>query len=237
MFSYGTLRREVYRCKVKRVNSPQKPVARVRNARGDGARLRDEIVSAATVLLQSGPAESVTLRAVARAAGITAPSIYRHFGSVDDILRAVIEQTFAELEERLRDAVADAAGSEKVWNAARAYLAFAQDRPEQYRLLFGGAWNAADLPDEATREREERAQLGLESLQILIDALAAAVAAGVSASTDPARDAVALWTGLHGLATLRRTTPLFPWPADMEGHLIRRLARLEPESAAATPTS
>jgi AcrR family transcriptional regulator len=209
-----------------RVNSSETSVARVRNARGDGARLRDEIVSAATALLQAGPAESITLRSVARAAGITAPSIYRHFDSVDDILRAVIEQTFAELEQRLRDAVADAAAAQQVWNAARAYLAFAQERPEQYRLLFGGAWNAADLPAGATREREERAQLGLESLQILIDAIAAAVAAGSSASTDPETDAVALWTGLHGLATLRRTTPLFPWPADMADHLIRLLAHL-----------
>lgn len=208
------------------MNTSDTPAARVRNPRGDGARLRDEIVDAAATLLRSGPAESITLRAVARTAGITAPSIYRHFDSVDTILRAVIERTFTELEITLRDAAAQATGADQVWNVSRAYFAFAQEHPEQYRLLFGGAWNAANLAPEQHVERRARENLGLETMQVLVDAIAAASADGSSTSTDAFADAVALWVGLHGLATLRRATPLFPWPTDTERRIIQTLARL-----------
>lgn len=207
------------------MSSPETPTTRVRNARGDGARLRDEIVDAATMLLQTCPAEMITLRAIARATGVTAPSIYRHFDSVDGILRAVIEETFAQLEKTLRAATVST-GADGVWDVSRAYLAFAQDHPEQYRLLFGGAWNAADIAPDALDERRERARIGIETLQVLIDAIAAAVAKGSSASTDPSSDAVALWIALHGLASLRRTTPLFPWPPAIEESIIRSAAHL-----------
>lgn len=215
----------------------ESPGSRVRNARGDGARLRDEIVDAAAALLESGPAESITLRAVARTAGITAPSIYRHFDSVDAILRAVIERTFAELEVRLTDAVAHETGAEQIWSVSRAYFTFALEHPEQYRLLFGGAWNAANLDPDQHVERRERESLGLETMQILIDAIAAASAEGSSTSTDHTADAVALWVGLHGLATLRRATPLFPWPTDIERRVIQTLAHLGDADQGAAPRS
>ena len=55
-------------------------VGRPRNARGDGAKLREEIVAAAIVLMDASPdAPELTLRSVARQVGITAPAIYPHF--------------------------------------------------------------------------------------------------------------------------------------------------------------
>lgn len=208
------------------VKNPETSTSRVRNARGDGERLRDEIVAAATTLLQSSDAESVTLRAIARVAGITAPSIYRHFDNVDSILRAVIEVTFADLETTLRAAGSNRSGEQQVWEVSRAYLGFARDHPGQYRLLFGGAWNAATVDPEDLREREERGQIGQEAFRVLVEAIAAAAHDGASISTDPAADATALWVGLHGLASLRRTTPLFPWPTSVESTIIRSLARM-----------
>lgn len=233
------------------VKSSQPATVRVRNARGDGSRLRQEILDAATGLLQSGDAETVTLRAIARAAGITAPSIYRHFESVDAVLRTVVEDTFAELEDVLRQARAGSTGEQQVWAVSRAYLAFADEHPGRYRLLFGGAWNAADLPADAHRERAERSQLGQGALQVLVEAMGDAAAeraagaasgagtaagsgsgSGSGAASDGGVEqaiverAVALWVGLHGLASLRRTTPLFPWPEAIEERVIRSSAGL-----------
>ncbi|WP_166645600.1 TetR-like C-terminal domain-containing protein [Curtobacterium flaccumfaciens] len=101
------------------------------------------------------------------------------------------------------------------------------ERPEQYRLLFGGAWDAANIDDSELIEREERRNIGQDALLVLADAIAAASVAGSSSSTDPRSDAAALWVGLHGLATLRRATPLFPWPTSIEHDLIYALARLQ----------
>src|SRR6266700_6738108 len=60
---------------------------RQRNARGQGARLTQDIVSAALALIErEGSDEAVTLRAVAREIGIAAPSIYNHFPDRDAIV-------------------------------------------------------------------------------------------------------------------------------------------------------
>lgn len=57
-----------------------KEAVRERNRRGQGTRLRAEILAGATQLLEdSGSEEAVTLRAIARQIGISAPSIYSHF--------------------------------------------------------------------------------------------------------------------------------------------------------------
>ena len=59
---------------------PGAVATRARNRRGEGARLRDDIVAAAVALLdETGDQAAVSLRAVARRVGIAAPSIYRHF--------------------------------------------------------------------------------------------------------------------------------------------------------------
>lgn len=76
--------------------------SRVRNRRGQGDRLRDEIVTAAVDLLdEAGDAGAVTLRSVARRVGIAAPSIYRHFPDQPAIMLAVVRNAFAELDEQL----------------------------------------------------------------------------------------------------------------------------------------
>ncbi|GAA1843619.1 TetR/AcrR family transcriptional regulator [Microlunatus capsulatus] len=203
------------------------PARRTRNPRGEGDRLRSEIVAAATVLLQEGSAAAVTLRAVARGAGITAPAIYRHFPDVDAILRAVVDTAFADLERRLRAAQEsreDPVG--RLRAVSRGYLDFARQQPEHYRLMFGGAWDASAGADDV--QRADRASIGMDAFQVLVDVVAGCVEAGASAGDDAFADASALWVGLHGLAGLRQTTPLFPWPRGLEDDLVTTLTRLIP---------
>ncbi|MEV7679982.1 TetR/AcrR family transcriptional regulator [Streptomyces sp. NPDC088341] len=90
-------------------SSPTGRAVRPRNRRGEGARLRADILAAATDLLDRGDERAVTLRAVARKAGIAARSIYPHFPDRPAIMLAVVREAFGELSGRLR-AAADAAG-------------------------------------------------------------------------------------------------------------------------------
>src|SRR3954471_19008085 len=94
-------------CKLIRVKSSVRtPVARPRNRRGEGAKLREEILQAAARLLEeSGREDAVTLRAVARAVGISAPSIYAHFDDREQILDAVVAEAFEDLSEAISNAV------------------------------------------------------------------------------------------------------------------------------------
>ncbi|WNV85786.1 TetR/AcrR family transcriptional regulator [Umezawaea sp. Da 62-37] len=201
---------------------------RARNRRGEGARLRDDIVAAAVELLdETGDETAVTLRAVARRVGIAAPSIYRHFPDQPMIMLAVVRQAFEELDEQLRAAVA-AAGDDprgRLFAIGHAYLEFAQRHPGRYRTMFGGLW-MPDLDKTALTEAD-LAALGDATMKLTADALGACVAAGIATSDDLTADAVALWLGLHGLAHQRAVTVAFPWPVDIAERIITALAHLD----------
>ncbi|MFI5844692.1 TetR/AcrR family transcriptional regulator [Catenuloplanes sp. NPDC051500] len=201
--------------------------SRARNRRGEGGRLREEIVAAAVELLaETGDERALTLRSIARRAGIAAPSIYPHFPDQPAIMLAVVGTAFAELTEILRAAAAEADSPRARLEAiCRTYLAYAQSHPERYRTMFGGLW--VPTLESGSVTEEDLAALGKECMGLVAAALAECAAAGVSASTDPAADAVALWLGLHGLAHQRAVTRAFPWPPGIEDRVITALGGLD----------
>jgi AcrR family transcriptional regulator len=206
------------------------PRSRTRNRRGEGARLREEILEAAARILdRAGGEEAVTLRAVAREVGIAAPSIYHHFPDREAILAGVMDAAFGRLVEVLSAGIAEFHDPvDRLRAGCLAYLRFAAEQPHQYRVLFGRTGSVLGPPVEAKPAEAETAGLlsGMQAFELLVDAIAACVAAGRSTSTDPFSDAVGLWVALHGLATLRDANPLFPWP-DVDGSVetfVHRLA-------------
>jgi AcrR family transcriptional regulator len=203
---------------------------RERNRRGEGGRLRAEIVTAAAELLdEAGSEQAVTLRAVARRVGIAAPSIYPHFADRQAILLAVVQGAFTELTDALRTSTTSAPSPvARLRAACTAYLDFAASRPQRYRVMFGGVWNTQEALDSASVSGDELTDLGRNALAVLVTALEDCVAEGSSASDDTTADAIALWLGLHGLAHQEAGTAAFPWPADIADRLITALARLRP---------
>ncbi|HEX6354927.1 TetR/AcrR family transcriptional regulator [Actinophytocola sp.] len=184
---------------------------RSRNHRGEGVRLRADILVAATGLLDWGGERAVTLRAVAREVGIATPSIYPHFPDRSAVLLAVVRAASAELTHRIRVAMTTASPDDRLYAAGHAYFDFAAAHPRRYRATF----ELAD-PDPVI-------------VRLLAGALSECVAAGYSASTDPAADAVALWLGLHGVAHQRSVIHNFPWSADLVPHVVASLAHLDVE--------
>ena len=73
---------------------------RQRNPRGQGERLRDDIIEAASALLADPAAPPLTLRAVAREVGVAATSVYLHFDDIDSLTLAVVNHLFDELIRR-----------------------------------------------------------------------------------------------------------------------------------------
>lgn len=205
------------------------PAVRARNKRGEGSRLREEIVAAALEILdESGDSSAVTLRAVARHVGISAPSIYPHFSNRQAILLAALQDAYADLDRNLRHDV-DGVGEDSVDRLlamCRGYLEFGRAHPHRYLVMFGGVWNAADDMADATVTRDDVAALGLFLLDDLTELLEACVADGRSRSSAPAADAVALWVAMHGLAHQRIVSTMFPWPDHIDHTIIGRLAYL-----------
>ena len=208
---------------------PTPKAERSRNPRGQGSRLRDEILDAAESLLADG--EPVTLRSIARRAGIAAPSIYRHYPDVDSIMATVAERAFAQLAAHLSAGPVGVGPEDRVHAIAERYLSYAQDHPEHYRLMFGGVWNAAAALAQHPEQAERLNALGSDTMAVLVDAIETCVTAGVSLSNDPYRDAVALWVALDGLAHQRRVAPLFAWPPALPRTIVTALARLRADPA------
>ena len=133
------------------------------------------LLRAAAQILDRQGLSSVTIREVARKAGVSHTAPYRHFPSLDHLLAAVAEQGFRELGEVLKDRPAAEKGE--------AYVAFGLARPELFRLMF----SAAVAPTDTSRA----------VYRSLLEAL--------SAQRDiaqPERVAAAAWALVHGLTVL-----------------------------------
>lgn len=206
---------------------------RRRNPRGMGRLLADEIVDGALRLVDEGvPADAITLRAVAREVGISAPSIYAHFADRDAIVRAMVERIFSEIHESLlvaKEGLDDPV--DLLLAGCRAYVEYGLASPRRYKVLF-----ACELPpgeDGAPEVGPEEfaaggGLTGAEAFVVLVRGIERCVAAGRSTSTDPTTDAVAVWLFLHGLVSLRNTLVGFPWPptGELLAGNVARLARL-----------
>jgi AcrR family transcriptional regulator len=196
------------------------PAARRRNRRGEGDRLREEIITAASqVIGEAGDDSALTLRGVARRLGIAAPSIYRHFTDVDELKRAVVQRSFAEFA-RARDAVGGDGGdaAARLLARCRAYIGFAVANPGPYRYLFS---QHAPTGDPA------RPLVGLPVFQALAESIRRCQQAGLArAGEDPQLLAAQVWAALHGLILLRLNAPGFPWPGPLEQMADQAVSRL-----------
>lgn len=108
-----------------------------RNRRGEGQRLREKLIAATNRLLSEGAThDTLSLRAVARAAGIATTSVYLHFPDKMALLLAVYYEHFIDLGRHLQEATAaHAEPADKVRALVSAYCQFAVDHPDVYRVL------------------------------------------------------------------------------------------------------
>jgi AcrR family transcriptional regulator len=200
---------------------------RPRSPQGSGEQLRAEIVEAATKLLvDSGNPEHVTLRAVARAVGIAAPSIYLHFADRDALLLAVLADAEQRFETALRrgDPGDGADPRQRCRGIGLAYATFAAQQKGAYQILFNGL-----LPTPIIEVRVRTVDEMPPSFAVLYRACEAACRAS-HATVPPMTLALRMWSGLHGFVTLKANMPGFPWPS-AAAHIDEALMPLVPEEA------
>jgi AcrR family transcriptional regulator len=181
--------------------------ARPRARRGEGDKLRDDLLAATErLMIESGGADSVSIRAIADAVGVTPPSIYLHFPDKEALIVAVCERHF-----EIFDSVIEQAGAtvddpvESLRRRARAYVRFGLDNPEPYRILFMSRTGG-------DRRLEVITGAGGRAFQHLVDAVQRAIESGDFRTVDSTFAATALWTAVHGITSLLISLPDFPWP-------------------------
>lgn len=145
--------------------------------------LKPALLAAAAQLLDEGGAALISLREVARRAGVSHNAPYRHFADRDSLLAALAEDGFRELGRRMD---AETGGLAAL---GQCYVRFALEQPGRFALMFGAGLDKTRYPQ----------------LQQAALALYRRLAQAVH-ETAPAREAevatLAAWSLVHGLAQL-----------------------------------
>lgn len=177
---------------------------RRRAARGSGDQLREEILDAATeLLLETGHAKAVSIRAVAARVGVTPPSIYLHFADKDALLDAVCARYYEKLDEEMQRVAADQTSTIEVLRAqGLAYVRFARQTPELYRIATMGEGNPDSDVDVTL------ASSAFVHMRASVEAL---MAEGIYPQGDSTAAALELWAAVHGVAALLIAKPYLPW--------------------------
>ena len=191
------------------------PVKRIRARRGEGERLREEILDAAErLLMETGDAEAVSIRAISQTVMVSAPSIYRHFEDKDALVLAVCERAYNRFGDYLNAGAAAHHGPlGEIMGRALAYVRFALDNPGQYRVLFmtPGAHVHKDFAHDHSFDLESSEMRGLVDL---VRAVENAIEQGmVRPVASPLEMSILLWSQVHGIASLRIAHPEMPWPS------------------------
>lgn len=154
--------------------------------------LRPALIAAALELVAESDAEGVTLRAVARRAGVSAAAPYHHFSDKDELLAAIARDGFDRLAEVQR-AVLDGAESapDRLERLVTEYVVFAL----RHRTHYGVMVRALSADVGGTEGHALRASAAL-TFGLLVDAVAAAAPdVGVEEATTKA---ILAWAFAHG---------------------------------------
>lgn len=194
---------------------PRQSLRRRRAPRGSGDQLRDEILDATTdLLLETGHEKSVSIRSVAQRVGVTPPSIYLHFADKEALLDAVCARYFESLDEVMRNAADHQPTTiDRLWAQGMAYVRFATQNPELYRIAFMGEPRPGSDVDSA---------LNSSAFVHLCDSVESLMDEGVYPPGDVTSSALELLAVAHGLAALLISRPYLPF-GDVEAFADRVL--------------
>jgi len=158
--------------------------------------LRETLLTASLRLIEAEGIGAVSLRRVAREAGVSPGAPYHHFADRGALLAALSAQGFRLLGEDMATARASTASPVQALSAViRAYVAFAQRNPAYFRLMFRpelSGWHK----DPAVKAAVDDAERHLD------ETVADCARAGVIPAEQADPLAVMAWSMAHGLASL-----------------------------------
>ncbi|MFI9255793.1 TetR/AcrR family transcriptional regulator [Streptomyces sp. NPDC053069] len=205
--------------------SPSERQRRGRNPRGQGERLREEVVAAALRMLDElGDDQALSLRAVAREVNVAATSVYLHFPDRDALVLAALERCHQDLMIAVQQA--ELAESDPVAQLRARTLvlgAWAHDHPGLYKVLHESTLNQrADM-----RFKEELGRTTTAAVQRCMDA-------GLAPADDASTVALDLRAAVHGAVSMRVNQSDQHWPP-LEDQVDRFLRKLVGTSPVPTP--
>jgi len=158
--------------------------------------LRRALLDATLRLVEQRGPQGFTLRAAARAAGVSPGAPYHHFEDKDALLAAVAEEGFDLFRAALREASEQPAPVPRLraQNVGVAYVLFAIDHPTRFRVMVG-------YGVQSRMQHGKLAGAALSAYQLVRDVLVEGLQ-GKDAETISEADIVGWWAIVHGLAFL-----------------------------------
>ncbi|WP_345351832.1 TetR-like C-terminal domain-containing protein [Actinoallomurus liliacearum] len=153
--------------------------------------VKERLVESATEMFATRPRESITVRALAAAAGTSTAALYSLFGDKDGLIGEVRDRAVAGLFKDLSAVPASDDSLADLYALAVAYRGWGREHRHLYTVLFGGVQSFD--PSGAVG--------AADPVRPLIDAIGRAVSASVLAG-DATSIAISIWVTLHGLVTL-----------------------------------
>ena len=165
---------------------------------------RERLCDAAEKLFADHGLEAVTMRQLAQALGVSPMTPYRYFADKDAILAAVRARAFDRHGAALEAAYTNTKGDNRAKSraTAEAYVRFALDHPEAYRLMF-------DIDQPTARQYPELVRASLRSHNTMTMHLRAMMDAG-EFKGDPEAVGHLYWSALHGPIMLHLSGMLSP---------------------------
>jgi AcrR family transcriptional regulator len=165
---------------------------------------RAAILAEARAVVADAGLGALTLRGLARRLDVTAPALYLHFESKDELVRAVAEDEFEQLITRLERAVEGVSDPiEQIRVQSRAYVAHAIASPTLLEVLF--IFRPAWTPSAVAKELP----LASKAFAIAAAPVEDAIAQGRLRDPDALVAALTLWAAVHGIASLLAASPQF----------------------------
>jgi AcrR family transcriptional regulator len=150
--------------------------------------LRTALVHAAMQLLEESGETALSLRAVARRAGVSPAAPYRHYADREALDSAIAAVGYRELAERLAAVHPAPSTPDQLAGVAVAYVRFALDRPALFQIMFG---------EPCDRDNDERV-----AATAAVSMYLHGIVARCFPQADPEALAPAIWALVHGLAVL-----------------------------------
>lgn len=182
----------------------------------DGTHLRRRVLDVSLAIVQEEGVAALSIREVARRAGVSHQAPYRHFADREEILATLAAEGFDALAAAMQAAAAaaEAAGFDALAAAGCAYVRWARANPGAYRLLF--------RPDLLARPHPDLAAAGARALGVLEGLVRA------RGGADTEVPVALAWSTVHGLAGL-----LIDGPLPLRGGSAARLEAEVPARLAA----
>lgn len=158
---------------------------------------RDRILAHACDLYLAEGLDGFSMRKLARAVGVTAPALYRHFESREDVLTDVVREAYREFSGYLYRALEGRTPEERLARASQGYLEFALEHPRWYQMVFIAPEHVGQerLPDDIESQ-------GCAIHQFWVDRLRECMDAGLLEHGDPVEVGLTMWAHSHGLIKL-----------------------------------